>query len=57
MTTYQIKNFTEIDFEQVDPNLDIIIYQDEKYRFGENMCHACWAGGTVLEATPESDRK
>ncbi len=57
MALYQIKNFSEIDFVNVDAVQDrFILPSGEVYRFSDHICHYCWSGGTVLE-TDEGEKK
>ena len=57
MALYQIKNFSEIDFVNVDAVQDrFILPNGEVYRFSDHICHYCWSGGTVLE-TDEGEKK
>ncbi len=57
MAEYNIKDFSEIDFVNIDPSEDTFIFPDgTKYRFSDHMCDFCWSGGTVLESETEKDK-
>jgi hypothetical protein len=51
---YNINNFSEIDFVNIDIKVDRFILPDGKeYHFSDFECDYCNAGGTVLESLDE----
>jgi len=57
MSTIKIKNFSEIDFVNIDASQDVLLLPNgQTYHFSDHMCDNCWTGGTVLE-TREQEKK
>ena len=57
MATFRIKDFSEIDFVNIDPARDQFIFPDGKtFRFSDYVCHSCWSGGTVLETVGDEEK-
>jgi len=54
---FHIKDFSEIDFVNINPTEDQFILPDgETYQFSDHICHSCWSGGTVLETIREEKK-
>ncbi|MFZ0390826.1 MAG: hypothetical protein WAN36_10250 [Calditrichia bacterium] len=54
MSEYEIKNFDEIDYVNINPAEDRFRLPDGSvYRFSDHQCDDCWTGGTVLESLDE----
>ena len=57
MAEVQINSFADIDYDLVDVATDILVLPSgDKFRFSDQVCHNCWAGGTVVESV-EGEKK
>jgi hypothetical protein len=49
----KVNEWKEIDFTEVDPNLDEFEVDGKLYKMSDFTCHVCWEGGTVMQSENE----